>query len=65
MYGLPQSIRITHDDLVKQLETYGYHPPSKTPGTWKQNSQPINFTLVVDDFGVKYLWKENALHLKE
>ena len=31
---------------------------------WKENSQPINFTLVVDNFGVKYLGKEHALHLK-
>ena len=64
MYGLPQSGRIAHDSLLKHLETYGYHPSSKTPGLWKYNSQKINFTLVVDDFGVKYLGKEHALHLK-
>jgi hypothetical protein len=28
--------------------------------TW----QPIWFTLVVDDFGIKYVGKEHALHLK-
>ena len=28
-------------------------------------SRPINFTVLVDDFGVKYLGKEHALHLKE
>ena len=32
MYGLPQAGRIAHDTLVKQLDTYGYHPSSKTPG---------------------------------
>ena len=30
----------------------------------KKNSRPIKFTLVVDDFGVKYLGKEHNLHLK-
>ena len=39
-------------------------PLSKIPGLWKHNSRPINFTLVVDDFGVKYSGKDHALHLK-
>ena len=64
MYGLPQSGRITHDALVKQLKPSGYHPPSKNPIQWTHNSQPINLTLVVDDFGQKYSGKEHALHLK-
>ena len=52
MYGLTQAGQIAHDALVKHLEPYGYHPSSKNPVLWKHNSQPINFTLVVDDFGV-------------
>ena len=64
MYGIPQSGRIAHGALVKHLETYGYHPSSKKPRPWKHNSRQINFTLVVDDFGVKCLGKEHALHLK-
>ena len=64
MYGLPQSGRISHDALLKNLDMYGYHPSSKTLGLWKHNSRPINFTLVVDDFGVKYSGKEHALHMK-
>ena len=34
------------------------------PGLWKHEWRPIQFTLVVDDFGVKYVGKEHALHLK-
>ena len=64
MCGLPQEGRIAHDSLVKHLESYGYHPSIKNPGLWKHNSRPINFTLVVDYFGVKYLGKEHALNLK-
>ena len=26
---------------------------------------PVQFTLVVDDFGVKYVSEEHALHLKQ
>ena len=34
-----------------------------TPGLWKHVSRPIAFTLVVDDFAVKYVNKHNADHL--
>ena len=64
MYGLPHAGHTSHDDLVKHLDLYRYHPSSKKPVLWKHSIQPINFTLVVDYFGVKYLGKEHALHLK-
>ena len=64
MYELPQAGRIEHNDLAKHVETYEYHPSSKLPRLRKHKIRPINFTLVVDDFGVKYPVKENALHLK-
>jgi hypothetical protein len=34
------------------------------PDLWKHNTRPIQFTPVVDDFGVKYVGKEHAKHLK-
>ena len=34
-----------------------------TPGLWRHVTQPISFTLVVDDFGVKYVGQEHAEHL--
>ena len=34
-----------------------------TPGLWKHVSRSIAFTLVVDDFDVKYVNKKNADHL--
>ena len=64
MYGLPQAGRIAYDSLVKHLDPYGYHPSSKNPRLQKHNRRSINFTLLVDDFGVKYLGKEHNLHLK-
>ena len=34
-----------------------------TPRLWRHVSRPVQFSLVVDDFGVKYVGKENAKHL--
>ena len=64
MYVLSQAGQIGNDALVKHLELYVYHPSSNPLGLRKHNSLPINFTLSVDDFGVKYSGKEHALHLK-
>jgi hypothetical protein len=33
------------------------------PGLWKHATQPISFTLVVDNFGVKYMHQEDTEHL--
>ena len=41
----------------------GYHQSEIIPGLWKHESRPIMFTLVVDDFGVTYVNKEDAEHL--
>ena len=65
MYGLPQAARIAKYALLQYLAPYGYHPTKNTPGIWTHDTHPINFTLVVDDFGMKYSGKEHALHLKE
>jgi hypothetical protein len=31
--------------------------PNETPGLWTHKTRPILFSLVVDDFGVKYVGK--------
>ena len=64
MYGTPQAGWISHAALVKYLDPYGYHPSRKNPGLWTHKNRPINFTSVVDYFGVKYSGKEHDLHLK-
>jgi hypothetical protein len=63
MYGLPQSGIIAQQLLKKCLNAHGYHQSTITPGLWKHDTCPINFSLVVDDFGVKYVGKENVQHL--
>ena len=63
MYGLAQSGRIANQDLQKHLAKYGYYPTRRTPGLWKHRTRKINFTLVVDNFGIKYFNKDNIDHL--
>ena len=38
---------------------YRYYPTKQTPGLWKHQTRPISFTLVVDDFGIKYTNKDD------
>ena len=63
MYGLPQAGRLAYDKLVKHLAIYGYVPCKRTPGLWQHITKDTKFTLVVDDFGIKYHSHANAEHL--
>ena len=60
IYGLPQSGKLANEYLKKKLGPAGFFECTHTPGLWKHVSRPIQFTLVVDDFGVKYVGKDNA-----
>ena len=63
MYGLPYAGIIAQNLLEKRLEKEGYIQSDKTPGFWSHTWRPISFTLIVDDFGVKYVGEEHAHHL--
>jgi hypothetical protein len=63
MYGLPQAGIIAQELLAKRLKEHGYSQSETTPGLWKHEWRPIMFSLVVDDFGVKYVGEEHAQHL--
>ena len=65
MYGLSQSGLLANELLEKRLNKHGYFQSKYIPGLWKHEWRPVQFTLVVDDFGVKYVGEEHALHLKE
>jgi len=64
MYGLPQAGLLANKLLGKRLNKHGYQQSKLVPGLWKHDTRPIQFTLVVDDFGVKYVGEEHAQHLK-
>ena len=63
VYGLPQSGKLANNYLRAKLASTGYYKLSYTPGLWKHTSRPVEFTLVVDDFGVKYVGEKNIQHL--
>ena len=63
IYGLAQSGYLANQDLIENLAKYGYYPSKRTPGLWHHKTNTVKFSLVVDDFGVKYNKKEDAQHL--
>jgi hypothetical protein len=63
VWGLPQAGILANKKLRWKLEPHGYFKRENTPGLWYHISQPILFTLVVDDFGLKFVGKEHADHL--
>ena len=64
MYVLPHAGLLTNKQLEKSLNKHGYWQRKLVPGLWKHKTRPIQFTLVVDDFGVKYTRQEDVDHLK-
>jgi hypothetical protein len=63
MYGLPQAGRIANDQLVAFLQPHGYAPCPLTHGLCRHHTRNIVFSLVVDDFGVRYTNRADADHL--
>ena len=62
MYGLPQAGLIANKLLEKRLNKHGYWQSKLMPGLWNHNTRPIQFTLVVNDFGVKYVGEDHVHH---
>ena len=60
MYGLPQSGLLANELLEKRLNKRGYHQSKLVPGLWSHKWRPVQFTLVIDDFGVKYVGEEHT-----
>lgn len=63
MYGLPQAGKLAHQQLITNLHTHGYFPCQFTPGLWRHRWRPVSFTLVVDNFAIKYVGQNHAQHL--
>ena len=63
VWGLPQAGILANKRLRRKLAPFGYSESVNTPGLWTHKSRPISFTLVVDDFGVKYVAQNDVDHL--
>ena len=50
-------------ELTKHLNNFGYRPVQRTPGLWRHKTRATIFTLVVDDFAIKYATHQDADHL--
>ena len=61
--GLPQAGILANKRLHCKLAPFGYFESVNTPGLWTHKSCPISFTLVVNEFGVKYVSQEDVDHL--
>ena len=57
--GLVQAGIIAHEVLKEHIKTYGYAPARITRGLWNHQERNINFTLVVDNFGIRYINKKD------
>jgi hypothetical protein len=63
MYGLPQAGIIAQKLLQECLAKVGYHQSKIISGLWTHKTRKICFTLVVDNFAIKYTKLEDAQHL--
>ena len=54
MYGHPVAGRIANADLVEHLCQHGYIQDPNIPSLFENATNNVSFTLVVDDFGIKY-----------
>ena len=63
LYVLPQAGTIANDKLNLHLAKFGYEPAPIPPVLWRHQTRPLQFSLVVDDFGVKYELQADTTHL--
>ena len=62
MYGLRQTGILAQQLLKKRLNKQGYFQSTLVPGLWKHKWRPVQFTLVINNFGVKYVGVEHTQH---
>ena len=54
MPELKQDGRLSRYCMTKNLARNGYAPVPNTPSFWRHHMSDLVFSLVVDDFGIKY-----------
>ena len=65
MYGVAKAGVLAKKLLSSRLEREGYYQCQFTPSLWRHTWRPITFTLVMDDFGVKFEGDCHDNHLKK
>ena len=60
MYGLSQAGQIANYFLTKNIAPHGFYQCSRLPGLWMHRWRLVIFSLMVDDFGVKYFGRKHV-----
>ena len=60
---LKQAGRLVRNRRTKNLARNGYDPVPHTSSLWHHHTSDLVFSLVVEDFGIKYTQKSDANHL--
>ena len=63
VYSLPQAGELSNKYLKENIAPHEYFVVAHTPGLLDHITCPIVFSLVVNNFGVKYVDTPNADHL--
>jgi hypothetical protein len=63
IYGLPQAGILSQRRLIDHLAFHGYTECPNTTCLFRHATRTTKFTLIVDDFAVKYDNKDDADHL--
>ena len=61
--GIPQAVIIANNLLTQCLGNHRYYQVKHTPGFWCHVWNPISSTLVVNNFGIEYVGREQADNL--
>jgi hypothetical protein len=64
IYSLKQDGLLANQLLHKRLAPFDNYPARHTSGLWLYKTRPIAFSLIVDDFAVKYVAKHHVYHLR-
>jgi hypothetical protein len=63
-YSLSQAGILANNLFRSRLLAEGYYKADSTPGLWRHKWHPIQFCLIVDDFGVEYVGLKHFKHLR-
>lgn len=63
IYGLSHAGIIAQQLLEDRLNKHRYYQNETSPGFLRHKWRPICFSLIANDFGVKYVGEEHARHL--
>jgi hypothetical protein len=62
-YSLPQAGILAKEFLRSHLEAKGFYEAASTSGLWCHKWRPIQFCLIKDNFGIKYVGLEHFNYL--